>query len=163
AEAEDVTQTTFLNAYRALCAGENPRRPRHWLLTIAQNACRSRIRYTTRRPREVPLDEAVVLLTVEEPERPNVREVLRALGRLPFKQRTALAMREIEGRSYSEIAETLDVSVPAVEALIARARRTLRLQAAALRGFAAALLPRSLRSAFDDTDLTVGSALGAGA
>jgi RNA polymerase sigma-70 factor (ECF subfamily) len=163
AEAEDVTQTTFLNAYRALCAGENPRRPRHWLLTIAQNACRSRIRYTSRRPREVPLDEAGVLLTAQEPERPNVREVLRALGRLPFKQRAALAMREIEGRSYSEIADTLDVTVPAVEALIARARRTLRMQAAALRGLAVALLPRSLRRAFEEPDVTFGGVLGAGA
>jgi len=58
-EAEDVTQTTFMNAYRALQAGEEPRRPHSWLLTIAHNTARSRVRRAMRRPREVPLDEVV--------------------------------------------------------------------------------------------------------
>ena len=56
-DAEDVTQTTFLNAYRALQSGEEPRRPQSWLLAIAHNAARSRVRLAMRRPREVPLDE----------------------------------------------------------------------------------------------------------
>src|SRR3954466_9531134 len=67
-EAEDVTQTTFLNAYRALQAGEEPRRPQSWLLTIAHNAARSRSRRTMRRPAEVPLDDVVGQLAVPEPE-----------------------------------------------------------------------------------------------
>ena len=122
-DAEDVTQTTFLNAYRALQSGEEPRRPQSWLLTIAHNAARSRVRLAMRRPREVPLDEHAGQLVVPEDERANLRELLRALGRLPLNQRTAITMRELEGRSYPEIAESLGVTVPAVEALLVRARR----------------------------------------
>jgi RNA polymerase sigma factor (sigma-70 family) len=142
AEAEDVTQTTFLNAYRAIRAGAEPRLPQNWLIAIAHNACRSRVRFAMRRPREVPLDD-LTELAMHEPERLNVRELLRAFGRLPANQRTALTLREFEGRSYPEIAETLGVTVPAVEALIVRARKTLRRQAATLRGSLAALLPRT--------------------
>src|SRR3954454_2781209 len=145
AEAEDVTQTTFLNAYRAIQAGEQPQKPHNWLIAIAHNACRSRARFAMRRPREVPLDDVVEQLTVPEDERTNVRELLRALGRLPFNQRAAITMRELEGRSYPEIAESLGVTVPAVEALLARARRTLRLHASAIRGITVVGLPRSLQ------------------
>src|SRR3954453_1072145 len=77
AEAEDVTQTTFLNAYRAIRAGEHPERPQHWLIAIAHNACRSRIRVHMRRPREVPLDESVAEIPVPDGDRPNLPELTR--------------------------------------------------------------------------------------
>jgi len=147
-DAEDVTQTTFMNAYRALQSGEEPRRPQNWLMTIAHNTARSRVRRAVRRPREVPLDDVVGQLAVPEHERTNIKELLRALGRLPFNQRAAITMRELEGRSYPEIAETLGVTVPAVEALLARARRTLRLNAGAIRGLTVVGLPRSLQRLF---------------
>jgi RNA polymerase sigma factor (sigma-70 family) len=133
-EAEDVTQTTFLNAYRALRAGARPRRPHNWLIAIAHNVCRSRARFAMRRPKEVPLDEVVEQLAAPESERPNIGELLRTMRRLPSNQRAAIAMREFEGRSYVDIAERLGVTVPAAEALIGRARRTLRERAAAFRG-----------------------------
>jgi RNA polymerase sigma factor (sigma-70 family) len=155
-----VTQTTFMNAYRAFKAGERPRKPQNWLITIAHNACRTRAVRASRRPREVPLDDVVAQLAVRDEEKPNVRELLRALGRLPFNQRAAITMRELEGRTYPEIAETLGVTVPAVEALLVRARRTMRLQGSALRGLVAVQLPRSLRGAFDTGDVaTAGGAL----
>ena len=44
ADAEDVTQTTFLNAYRAFQKGERPHKPHNWLITIAHNVCRMRWR-----------------------------------------------------------------------------------------------------------------------
>src|SRR4051812_2510243 len=163
AEAEDVTQTTFLNAYRAIQAGERPQKPHNWLIAIAHNACRSRVRFAMRRPKEVPLDDVVEQLTVPDAEQTNVRELLRALGRLPFNQRAAITMRELEGRSYPEIADTLGVTVPAVEALISRARKALRLQAAALRGLVVVQLPRSPRKLFENGDAATGGALGAGA
>src|SRR5712691_8197817 len=100
ADAEDVTQTTFLNAYRALQAGAKPRRPHNWLIAIAHNACRSSVRVETRRAREVPLDDLMQELAVPESERPNLRELLCALDRLPSNQRSAIALRELEGRSY---------------------------------------------------------------
>jgi RNA polymerase sigma factor (sigma-70 family) len=161
AEAEDVTQTTFLNAYRALQAGERPQKPHNWLISIAHNACRSRARWAMRRPREVPLELGSDVAAAEA-EPTNVRELIRALRRLPRNQRAAITMRELEGRSYPEIAQTLNVTVPAVEALIARARRTLRLQAAALRGLIGVQLPRSLRKLFENGDTAAGGMFGAG-
>src|SRR5919197_1004028 len=44
ADAEDVTQTTFMNAYRALERGERPHTPQNWLIAIAHNVCRQRFR-----------------------------------------------------------------------------------------------------------------------
>src|SRR5262249_21099311 len=79
-----------------------------------------------------------------EDEKPNVDGVLHALGRLPFNQRAALVMRELEGRSYSEIADTLGLSVAAVETLIFRARRSLRVRTAALRSILGVPLPSTL-------------------
>src|SRR5919202_13193 len=56
ADAEDVTQTTFMNAYRALERGEQPRSPQNWLIAIAHNVCRQRFRNASRRVQEVGLD-----------------------------------------------------------------------------------------------------------
>src|SRR5436190_10578695 len=133
ADAEDVTQTTFLNAYRAVKRGEQIKKPKNWLITIAHNAARSRYARVSRRVDEVPLEDHLERLAVPEVERPQVQEVLEALGELPLNQRAAIVMRELEGRTYAEISETLGVSVSAVETLIFRARRSLRLKASAIR------------------------------
>src|SRR5919199_1545851 len=144
ADAEDVTQTTFMNAYRALQRGEQVEKPHNWLIKIAHNAARSRYARASRRVKEVPLEDHVEQLAVPEDEKPDVHAVLEALGRLPLNQRAAIVMRELEGRTYSEIADTLNVSVSAVEALIFRARRSLRLKAAAIRALTAVPVPSSL-------------------
>jgi RNA polymerase sigma factor (sigma-70 family) len=162
ADAEDVTQTTFLNAYRAFQRGEEIRKPHNWLIKIAHNVARSRYARSSRRVKEVPLEDHVDQLAIPEDEKPNVAGVLRALGRLPFNQRAALIMRELEGRSYSEIADTLDVSVAAVETLIFRARRSLRVRTQALRSILAVPLPSTLASFFGEGGGAVAGGLGAG-
>src|SRR5512132_4279978 len=58
-DAEDVTQTTFLNAYRAYSGGERPRQPQNWLIAIAHNVCRQRFRQSQRRPQEVAYDDSI--------------------------------------------------------------------------------------------------------
>src|SRR3954466_5110186 len=125
ADAEDVTQTTFLNAYRAMEKGERPRSPQNWLIAIAHNVCRQRFRQSQRRPTEVVYEEELAETIVEE-DAVGAEDIRRALGHLAFNQRSALVMRELEGRSYQEIAEILELSVSAVETLIFRARRALR-------------------------------------
>jgi RNA polymerase sigma factor (sigma-70 family) len=129
ADAEDVAQTTFMNAYRAMERGEQPRSPRHWLIAIAHNVCRSRLRDAGRRPQQVELEEYHVA-TPESDGNSGVdpQELVHALGALSFNQRSALVMRELEGRSYAEIAEMLEVSPSAVETLLFRARRAVREQ-----------------------------------
>jgi RNA polymerase sigma factor (sigma-70 family) len=148
ADAEDITQTTFLNAYRAYLRGEEPLKPRHWLIKIAHNACLSRHLRAVRRPQEVPLEETIAAVRVPPEEATKVEDLLAALGKLPFNQRSALVMRELEGRSYVEIAETLEVSVAAVETLIFRARRTLRRDRSLTGALSAVQLPPSLTSLF---------------
>jgi RNA polymerase sigma-70 factor, ECF subfamily len=128
ADAEDVTQVTFMNAYRALQRGDRPRAPLNWLIAIAHNVCRQRFRAAARRPHEVELDCDIAETLVTDNESPTPDDMLRALGHLAFNQRAALVMREIEGRSYAEIAGVLGISVSAVETLIFRARRALREQ-----------------------------------
>jgi RNA polymerase sigma factor (sigma-70 family) len=127
ADAEDVTQTTFLNALRAYERGERPKAEQNWLIAIAHNVCRQRFRQSLRRPREVSLDEDVADRIVDD-EAPSAQDIRRALGQLAFNQRAALVMRELEGRSYADIAEILGVSLGAVETLLFRARRALREQ-----------------------------------
>jgi RNA polymerase sigma factor (sigma-70 family) len=127
ADAEDATQATFLSAYRAFQRGDRPELPRNWLLKIAHNECRQRFRMLARRPKEVVWDERVAAPAIDETV-PTADELRQALSHLSFNQRSALVMRELEGRSYSEIGEILDVSVSAVETLIFRARRALREQ-----------------------------------
>jgi RNA polymerase sigma-70 factor, ECF subfamily len=124
ADAEDVTQQTFLNAYRALAQGTKPRKAENWLFTIAHNEVRRHLRDSRPRRLEVELGEE---LAHPEPERgePSVTDVLRGLQVLTPNQRSALVMREFEGRPYAEIAEIMGISQTALETLIFRARRTL--------------------------------------
>jgi RNA polymerase sigma factor (sigma-70 family) len=128
ADAEDVTQTTFMNAYRAFARGERPQTPQNWLIAIAHNVCRQRFRQLQRRPSELPLEDEDVAQIVPDEDAPTADDIRRGLSHLAFNQRAALVMRELEGRSYAEIAEVLDVSTSAVETLIFRARRALREQ-----------------------------------
>jgi RNA polymerase sigma factor (sigma-70 family) len=127
ADAEDVTQTTFLNAYRALGQGVKPRKPTNWLLTIASNAIKQRFRQEQSRPRQVELDERIAHpgSADEDDDGPSVGELLTALSKIPPQQRQAIVLREFEGRSYGEIAEILGVTTSALETLLFRARRSL--------------------------------------
>jgi RNA polymerase sigma-70 factor (ECF subfamily) len=128
ADAEDVAQTTFLNAYRAYIEkGERPEKPQNWLIAIAHNVCRQRFRQSARRPSEVAFEDDIADTIVDD-ETPSGEDIRRALSHLAFNQRAALVMRELEGRSYAEIGEILDLSTSAVETLIFRARRALREQ-----------------------------------
>src|SRR3989475_3315148 len=127
ADAEDVTQTTFMNALRAFQRGERPEKPQNWLISIAHNVCRQRFRQTARRPAEVSFEDDIADTIVDD-ETPTGEDIRWALGHLAFNQRAALVMRELEGRSYAEIADILEISTSAVETLIFRARRALREQ-----------------------------------
>ena len=127
-DAEDVAQTTFLKAYRAYQRGDRPRHPRKWLITIAHNTCGTRIRDARRRPQQVAFEEQLIEPATADGGDVDVQELVRAVGALAFNQRAALVMRELEGRTYAEIAEVLELSTSAVETLLFRARRALREQ-----------------------------------
>ena len=136
-DAEDATQTAFLQAFGAYERGSRPERPRAWLLTIAENLRRRRFR-SDRRAAEVPLDEALVAAPARDGRVEDLRE---ALDALPLNQRAALVLREVAGLSYAEIARHLSLSVNAVQMLLFRARRSLREQLATSSRGAGALVP----------------------
>jgi len=128
-EAEDVAQDVFTRVWTH--AGSwNPGGARFttWLFRVALNLCRDRLG----RRREVPLDDAIDPpdpgpTPAERFEEADVRRlVTRAVDTLPERQRTALALCHYQGLSNVEAAEVMDLSVEALESLLARARRTLR-------------------------------------
>ena len=117
ADAEDVVQTAFLDAQRALERGTTPRNPRAWLAAIALNAGR---RLRRRRPNAELLEEYAVQ------EASAVPEIRAALASLPREQRAAVVYRDVLGLSYDETAEQMGKSVNAVTMLLHRGRRRLR-------------------------------------
>jgi RNA polymerase sigma factor (sigma-70 family) len=127
-EAEDAAQTTFLNAFRGIQRGVTPEIEQAWLFKIAENVCLTRHRSTFRRRRvESPSDLDVVQEVVPSPPR-DAETLIRlsdALAEMSDQQRRALLLREWQGLSYREIAEELELSQPAVETLLFRARRSL--------------------------------------
>ena len=131
-EAEDAAQQTFLSAHRALVNGSRPREPAAWLAAIARNECWARIRTRMREP--LPSDTLETRVSgatdpvAEALRRAHLAALWAAIGALPAAQRDALLLREFGGLSYDELAAALAVSEPAVESLLFRARRRLRVQ-----------------------------------
>ncbi len=133
AEAEDVTQETMLRLWRIAPDWEDRAAVGTWLYRVASNLCIDRLR--KRRPispepvPEVADDAPGPLRVLEENDRAAALDA--AIATLPERQRLAILLRHFEDRSNPEIAAVLDLSVDAVESLLARGRRAL---AAALSG-----------------------------
>jgi RNA polymerase sigma factor (sigma-70 family) len=131
--AEDVVQQTFVNAFRAMQSDDTELRLRPWLYRIAHNLAINALRDRGRVAEELHED----IDGVEPPEhvlerQQGLREVLAALKSLPERQRSALVLREMEGRSYDEIAAELGASGGAVRQLLSRARAGVRAAASAI-------------------------------
>jgi RNA polymerase sigma factor (sigma-70 family) len=143
-DAEDAVQQTFLSAYRSLLNGVEPRHPAAWLATIARNECRSRIEVRMREPLGDGEPPSTLPDTVAAAAgRADLSELWRAIGELPRQQRTALLLREFSGLSYVELASALAISEPAVDSLLFRARRELRLRLKPVYGSVTSLAPLS--------------------
>jgi RNA polymerase sigma-70 factor (ECF subfamily) len=125
-EAEDAVQNTFIRVHAALHKGAAPRFEAAWLYKIAQNVCLSRRELTGRRSQ---WESARGVEGIEVPAPDEHHEELiglaTALASMPKNLRQAILLREWQGLSYSEIATSLNTTVPAVETLIFRARRHL--------------------------------------
>lgn len=130
--AEDLSQETFLRAYRAW--GERPpdRNRRAWLYTIATNAYRNHVR-AERRRRIAYASVRVVRREVErygpedEVAAGQARERTEAAIRsLPLKQRLAFTMRKLEELDYEVIGDSLGCSAETARAHVFRALRKLR-------------------------------------
>ena len=136
-DAADMTQETFIKAYRALSSFRGDSKFSSWLYRIASNVCLDFLRSRSRHPQ-------VSLSTVDEDDRatfelPDMRQnpeeqlmkklgmeaVRRGLEQLPEQQRQMLVLRELGGLSYAELAQTLGLEEGTVKSRIFRARKRL--------------------------------------
>lgn len=127
-EAEDVTQETFLRAYRAYPRLRADSNCRAWLYKIATNCAYSLLR---RGQREVDLDEELSADGLPPPEETAARSITlermtQLIDKLPVKQRSAVIMRHIQGFEYTEIAAALNCSEESARAHVSLAVRRLR-------------------------------------
>ena len=128
AEAEDVTQETFLRAWKALPDWQPRAKFSTWACTVALNLCRDRLR----KKKPVLMDELPERVDLaQRPEEALASQQAKAhieskIAALPERQRAALTLCAFEGMTNIEAAAALDVSVHALESLLARARRALR-------------------------------------
>lgn len=133
-DAADLSQEVFLKIHRHLGSFRGKASLKTWVYQVALNCCRSRLRRRIRRYRgsHLPLDSVGEVPTKERnPEdtavaRSEGRWLLDALQRVPQPFREAVVLRDIEGLSYREIADILDVRIGTVRSRIARGRDRLR-------------------------------------
>ena len=130
-EAEDLTQETFLAAVTELRKGKSVTEPIGWIMGIARHKLIDRLRSREREERRLALvwqaeqvsddDPRLVWGAEAAPER-----ALSALRSLPQTQRSALALRYLDGLSVPEVARLLARSVHATESLLARGRENFK-------------------------------------
>ena len=143
-DARDLTQETFLRAFQSIGSFRGESDLRTWIYRIAINQARNRWRWWKRRRRDstVSLDSAgvhgnqpLVDTLRAERERSPEQETLsherervlrRALQSLSLSYRETVILRDIEGFTYEEIAETLGINVGTVKSRLARGRQELR-------------------------------------
>ena len=127
AVAEDVAQETFLTAYRKADSFRAEGSVRSWLFRIAVRRALDELRRRGRKA-EVPLEVLHDGRRVDEPHKQLDAgwDLERALERLTPEHRAALILKEVEGLSYQEIAESLGWPMGTVATRIHRARLELR-------------------------------------
>jgi RNA polymerase sigma-70 factor (ECF subfamily) len=131
-DAEDLTEQTFLQAYRHFerAQRESEGRPlRPWLIRIAHNLAANYYRDRSRRP-QTAIDDATVITAPHDTEavvegRDELQRIIEGIGELPDDRREALIMRFALGMDNREIARALDRSDGATKVLLHRATRQL--------------------------------------
>jgi RNA polymerase sigma factor (sigma-70 family) len=131
--AEDAVQQALLRALEAMRADDRELNLGPWLHRIAHNTAIDSLRRMDSHWEE--LDErmdGVEPTHAAVERRARFQSVMTNMGELPERQRRALVLRELEGRSYDEIATTLGVTGDGVRQLLNRARNSMRAAASAL-------------------------------
>ncbi len=128
--AEDVVQDAMIKAWRSLAGFRGESSKRTWILRITHNAAIDALRRRREQstaPEDLPDDGSGA---GEDPaaraaDRDDLAALGRALADLDELSRSIVVLREVEGLSYAEIAETLELSIATVKTRLLRARRTL--------------------------------------
>lgn len=129
-EAADVVQVAFVKGFENLSRCRNPDRVGGWLFRITANQCKDWLK--NRRRDNLRLDDLHALESEREgPDESTERSRLgdriqEALDRLVPEQREAFVLKHVDGLSYEEMAERLDVSISALKMRVHRAREELQ-------------------------------------
>ncbi len=127
ADGEDIAQESFIKIYRGIGGFKEESSFSTWLYRIVVNTAYDFLRRKKHTP--VSLDNLKYSPSVppQETEFLGSKELINdALAKIPFEYRAALILRELEGLSYKEIAETLKISIGTVESRISRGRAMLK-------------------------------------
>jgi len=130
-EADDVTQDTFVRAWRALPAFRGDSSARTWLLSIARRACADAVRGNVRRRRLVeramrePSSSPHGDASGATSDIAGPHAVTALVDGLPHDQRTAFVLTQVVGCSYAEAAAVCGVPVGTIRSRVARARERL--------------------------------------
>jgi RNA polymerase sigma-70 factor (ECF subfamily) len=137
-EAVDVAQEAFLKAYRAASSFRGDSAFYTWLYRIAINTAKNHLVSASRRAAQFDFDiqdtdQVEVMTKLQELDTPEAiamsdqlrTTVLRTINQLPEDLRTAILLREVEGMSYEEIAQTMECPVGTVRSRIFRAREAI--------------------------------------
>jgi RNA polymerase sigma factor (sigma-70 family) len=131
ADADDLSQETFLRAYRAYRASAIED-PRAWLFTLATNLCRNHFRSLSRRGRaHDAVSTGAFEVDTNGPQaaaegREASRAIEAAVSRLPFKQRVAFLQRKVHGLEYEAIGVSLGCSAESARAHVFQALKKIR-------------------------------------
>jgi RNA polymerase sigma-70 factor (ECF subfamily) len=133
-DAEDLSQETFLRAYRAYRSLPKDANVRAWLFSIATNLAKNHFRSETRRRRAYGEAQMAARGALDGDGAPEAVLVSRETGaaveeivqRLPLKQRLAFMQRKMHGLDYEAIAESLGCSPESARANVFQAVRKIR-------------------------------------
>ncbi len=129
-DADDVVQESFIRAFRGLRCTGGPMAVRAWLYMIVRNRALDEVRAPWRSLGYDDGAPAGAMVTGDPTktlsDRDELGRIVDEIGRLPRRQRMALVLREVDGRSHAETARALHTTVPATKSLVIRARSNLR-------------------------------------
>lgn len=141
ADAEDVAQDVFLEAFRNSAAFRGDAKLSTWLYRIATNRSLNFVRNSKRRRLIQSIEDAFTggrnrnsEISENSNDQPDhqisgterARMLYKAIDRLPEKQRVAFTLNKYEELSYQQIAEVMEISLASVESLIHRAKKNLQ-------------------------------------
>ena len=139
-KSEDLAQEAFLQVWRAAKSYQHKSKFKTWLYRICVNLCLNEIKSARRKkwlqffkniPDSKHPENESILDEAPNPEdlllaRERNQQITNALQALPENQRIALILKRYDNLSYEEISRVLGCSIPAVESLLVRAKRTLQ-------------------------------------
>lgn len=140
-DAEDLVQDTIVKAFRFFSSYEKGTNAKAWLFRILKNSYINNYRKKSKQPQQVDYDEVSTYyenIRSEQSDTTDMEDILyrdmlddqitRALQRLPEDFRTVVLLCDVEGFTYEEIANMLDVPIGTIRSRLHRGRNLLRVE-----------------------------------